>query len=47
MSLITEDLVFTEPWYPGDRNSYLPENEPDAIAITQGELISEFLAMNY
>jgi len=39
MSLITEDLVFTEPWYPGDRNSYLPENKPDAIAITQDEFM--------
>jgi 5-methylthioribose kinase len=39
MSLITEDLVFTEPWYPGDRNSYLPENEPDAIAITKDEFM--------
>jgi len=31
--LITEDLVFTEPYFPGDRNSYLPSNEPDALAI--------------
>ena len=31
--LITEDLVFTEPYFPGDRNSYLPENELDALAI--------------
>ncbi|MDP1720078.1 MAG: S-methyl-5-thioribose kinase [Candidatus Nanopelagicaceae bacterium] len=31
--LITEDLVFTEPYFPGDRNSYLAGNEPDAQAI--------------
>lgn len=31
--LITEDLVFTEPYFPGDRNSYLPSNEADAQAI--------------
>jgi 5-methylthioribose kinase len=39
MSLITEDLVFTEPWYPGDRNSYLPENEVDASALTKDEFM--------
>lgn len=33
LCLITEDLVFTEPYFPGDRNSYLPENERDAQAI--------------
>jgi 5-methylthioribose kinase len=35
--LITEDLVFTEPYFPGDRNSYLPANEPDAQAIINDE----------
>jgi 5-methylthioribose kinase len=33
LSLITEDLVFTEPYFPADRNSYLPENAVDAEAI--------------
>ncbi|MDA2962277.1 MAG: S-methyl-5-thioribose kinase [Actinomycetota bacterium] len=33
LCLITEDLVFTEPYFPADRNSYLPENEVDAKAI--------------
>lgn len=37
LALITEDLVFTEPWYPGDRNSYLPGNEPDAQALINDE----------
>lgn len=27
---ITEDLVFTEPWFDAGRNSVLPENEVDA-----------------
>ena len=36
LCLITEDLVFTEPYFPADRNSYLPENEPDAKAIENG-----------
>ncbi len=35
--LITEDLVFTEPYFPGDRNSYLPSNEADAQAIINDE----------
>ena len=33
LCLITEDLVFTEPYFPADRNSYLPENKVDAEAI--------------
>jgi 5-methylthioribose kinase len=33
LCLITEDLVFTEPFFPADRNSYLPENREDAEAI--------------
>ena len=33
LCLITEDLVFTEPYFPADRNSYLPENKADAEAI--------------
>lgn len=33
LCLITEDLVFTEPYFPADRNSYLPENKVDADAI--------------
>lgn len=31
---ITEDLVFTEPSVPGDRNSCLPANEPDAAELS-------------
>ena len=33
LCLITEDLIFTEPYFPADRNSYLPENEVDAKSI--------------
>jgi len=33
LCLITQDLVFTEPFFPGGRNSYLPENREDAEAI--------------
>lgn len=33
LCLITEDLVFTEPFFPAERNSYLPENREDAEAI--------------
>ena len=33
LCLITEDLVFTEPYFPADRNSVLPANEVDAKAI--------------
>jgi 5-methylthioribose kinase len=35
LCLITENLVFTEPYFPSDRNSYLPENEVDAKAIIE------------
>ncbi|CAB4906398.1 unannotated protein [freshwater metagenome] len=35
LCLITENLVFTEPYFPADRNSYLPENEIDAKAIIE------------
>ena len=35
LCLITEDLVFTEPYFPSDRNSYLLENEIDAQAIIE------------
>lgn len=37
--LITEDLVFTEPYFPNGRNSVLPENEEDALAITGDEFL--------
>ena len=33
LCLITEDLVFTEPYFPAERNSYLISNEPDAQAV--------------
>lgn len=39
LCLITEDLVFTEPYFPANRNSYLPENELDAKAIKKDELM--------
>jgi len=39
LCLITEDLVFTEPYFPADRNSYLPENEVDAEAIINDEVM--------
>ena len=35
LCLITENLVFTEPYFPADRNSYLSENEIDAKAIIE------------
>ncbi|MFV0428973.1 MAG: S-methyl-5-thioribose kinase [Arachnia sp.] len=31
--VITEDLVFTEPWVGADRNAVLPGNEPDLRAF--------------
>jgi len=37
--LITEDLVFTEPYFPNGRNSVLPENEIDAQAIIDDEFL--------
>ncbi len=37
--LITEDLVFTEPYFPNGRNSVLPENEVDAQAIIDDEFL--------
>ena len=39
LCLITEDLVFTEPYFPADRNSVLPENEVDAKAIIDDKLM--------
>lgn len=48
LCLITEDLVFTEPYFPADRNSYLPENEPDARAIQEDEqMILEIGQLKY
>lgn len=48
LSLITEDLVFTEPWFPADRNSYLKENEPDASALINDEFMKlEVAALKY
>lgn len=37
--LITEDLVFTEPYFPNGRNSVLPENEVDAQAIIDDDFM--------
>jgi 5-methylthioribose kinase len=36
---ITEDLVFTEPYFPGDRNSVLPANEADAAELIADDVI--------
>jgi len=48
LSLITEDLVFTEPWFPADRNSYLDDNEPDAKALINDNFMkSEVAALKY
>ena len=48
LCLITEDLVFTEPYFPADRNSYLPENEPDARAIQEDkQMILEMGQLKY
>ena len=48
LCLITEDLVFTEPYFPADRNSYLPENEPDAKAIENDQqMILEMGQLKY
>ena len=48
MSLITEDLVFTEPWYPSGRNSCLPENEVDAQALINDDFMkSEIAKLKY
>jgi 5-methylthioribose kinase len=48
LCLITEDLVFTEPYFPSDRNSYLPENAPDAKAIQDDkQMILEMSQLKY
>ena len=48
LCLITEDLVFTEPYFPADRNSYLPENEIDAKAIENDlQMIAEMGELKY
>lgn len=39
LCLITEDLVFTEPYFPADRNSYLPENKVDAEGIINDDVM--------
>ncbi len=36
---ITEDLVFTEPYVPADRNSTLPANEQDARELAADEAV--------
>lgn len=48
LCLITEDLVFTEPYFPSGRNSYLPENAPDAKAIQDDkQMILEMSQLKY
>lgn len=48
LCLITEDLVFTEPYFPADRNSYLPENKVDAEAIINDQqMVQEIGQLKY
>lgn len=48
LCLITEDLVFTEPYFPADRNSYLPENKVDAEAIINDQqMVQEMGQLKY
>ena len=48
LCLITEDLVFTEPFFPADRNSYLPENREDAEAIVNDrQMVLEIGQLKY
>jgi len=48
LCLITEDLVFTEPYFPADRNSVLPENEVDAKAIIDDkQMVAEMGQLKY
>ena len=48
LCLITEDLVFTEPYFPADRNSYLPENKVDAEAvINDQQMVQEIGQLKY
>ena len=48
LCLITEELVFTEPYFPAGRNSYLPENKVDAEAIINDEqMVQEIGQLKY
>jgi len=48
LCLITEDLVFTEPYFPSDRNSYLNENSIDAQAIIDdSQMVLEIGELKY
>ena len=48
LCLITEDLVFTEPFFPADRNSYLPENREDAeTIINDRQMVLEIGQLKY
>ena len=48
LCLITEELVFTEPYFPADRNSYLPENKVDAEAvINDQQMVQEIGQLKY
>ena len=48
LCLITEELVFTEPYFPAGRNSYLPENKVDAEAIISDEqMVQEIGQLKY
>lgn len=41
---ITEDLVFTEPYYSAERNSYLPANDSDVTLIASDEFLKTEMA---
>ena len=48
LCLVTDDLVFTEPYFSSGRNSCLPENEADANAVaSDAQMILEIGELKY
>lgn len=48
LCLITEDLVFTEPYFENGRNSFLPSNEKDAQELANDkEMVNEIGLLKY
>jgi len=48
LCLITEDLVFTEPYFENGRNSVLPSNEKDAQELANDkEMVNEIGSLKY
>lgn len=48
LCLITEDLVFSEPYFENGRNSYLPANEKDAQELANDkEMVNEIGILKY